>query len=239
MARITEDEARERFKDHVLIQSTGDSHLGKITTLDWGLPNRSSIDRIVYVIMPTGTLLVYGDLGSAVYQWHYSNRLSLEWLGGLDMSYFREKCQAFERGPSHRLGFEWDENTAVQNLQEMLDQALAQTSIDPEEIYGEPEPERCSVREFLEEHGGYYSEPLGSYRGWEAFIQYQDNYQRVKIPTKVEYKENQPCLNLEESCGIGLVPAYRLQLHWWGLRLAKEWEAKDMERIRGNLPVMG
>lgn len=241
---ISEKEAHERFKDHVLTSSMAASHMGDIITMQWGKP-KSSVDYIVYVILPTGTLAVYGDLGSAVYQWNWSNRLSLEWLASLDLDYFRSKCEAFECGPGWRIGFDWDENHAVSRLQERLDSALEDTSVNPgDDIDGEAGPERCSVREFLHHHDA----DMGAMVSYDAWIEFMGtiNRQGAEIPTKVglnskldgglrRHKQGtfppNPKLNLEEDAGIGLIPAYRLQLHRWGLKLAYEWEKREAARI--------
>lgn len=51
-------------------------------------------------------LVIVGDLGEAVYQWPGDPGLTFGWLAGLNLHYFRGKCQASEVG---RRFEEWDE----------------------------------------------------------------------------------------------------------------------------------
>jgi hypothetical protein len=61
-----------------------------------------------------GRLFVTGDLGAAVYAW--GRLLDLQWLAGLDLDYFAEKCEASENGRGHR---EWDSREVTEHLHEL------------------------------------------------------------------------------------------------------------------------
>lgn len=104
-----EEDIRKWFANHVAILSTAKDHIGEITTLEWAQPGTWNC-RIVYM-MRGGILLVYGDLGDAVYQW--GDKISLEFLAGCSLDYFTGKCQASEEG---RGGKEWDEDLCRSNF---------------------------------------------------------------------------------------------------------------------------
>jgi hypothetical protein len=81
--------------------------------LDWRNP-KSTINCCCFVIRHS-TLMVYGDLGDAVYRW--SDVISFQWLAGLGMGYFAEKCLASDTG---RGGREWDSELMAERLWQHL-----------------------------------------------------------------------------------------------------------------------
>lgn len=80
------------FDKHVVRSRTA-------TEMVWAQPDSGDC-LIRYTIVAERYLIVTGDLGDAVYEW--SRPLSFEWLSGLSLSYFAEKCQASENGRGNR-----------------------------------------------------------------------------------------------------------------------------------------
>jgi hypothetical protein len=107
-ARIQKD-----FENHIATLSTSRDHIGEITTIEWRRPKDGNY-RIVYMLRG-GLLLVYGDMGDAVYQW--SSWIDLDFLAKCDLDYFASKCQASETG---RGGEEWDNDQARKSFMEVL-----------------------------------------------------------------------------------------------------------------------
>src|SRR4051812_46241542 len=98
---MTDEElGKDWFSNHVAKVSEAECHLGKVTVLEWAEPG-TFIFRVVYVIL-RHSLIVYGDIGEAVYQW--SGNIGLEFLSNLNIDYFASKCEASEYG---RGGREW------------------------------------------------------------------------------------------------------------------------------------
>lgn len=81
--------------------------------LVWARPH-SSNSRVDYHIHGN-LLIVWGDLGFAMYAW--SQGISWEFLAGLNLDYFASKCEASEVGR----GFEvWDPQVASESLTAMV-----------------------------------------------------------------------------------------------------------------------
>jgi hypothetical protein len=74
--------------------------------LKWAKADGSNYSRVDY-ILHRNTLLVYGDLGDAVYSW--SEAITLKFLADCDFGYFSGKCQASETGRNY---VEWSEERA-------------------------------------------------------------------------------------------------------------------------------
>jgi len=108
-----EEIVKRNYKDHIAtIDQYAQLDCGRvdIEVLTWKRPDSSSY-MIKYII--TGNILcVYGDLGQAIYRW--GQKLTFEWLSGLNLSYFKGKCEASEVGRDFR---EWDEYKAKEQLQ--------------------------------------------------------------------------------------------------------------------------
>ena len=84
---------KEWFSKH---RGTKVTATGLPTTLRRKEPG-TSINHIYHVLVEKhGTLMVYGDLGEAIYRW--SDNVSFEWIANLDLHYFHGKCQASEKG---------------------------------------------------------------------------------------------------------------------------------------------
>ncbi|MHB9074626.1 MAG: hypothetical protein ACYC6G_14005 [Desulfobaccales bacterium] len=83
---------------------------GEIEFLRWGQPG-TCVNRINY-LRCSNQLFVCGDLGEAIYG-GWDKGYPLEWIAGLDLSYFAGKCQASETGREY---FEWSEEEARKRL---------------------------------------------------------------------------------------------------------------------------
>lgn len=100
------------FRDGMGIESPEKS-LGEITLINWQEPG--SWNCAVRYIIHRHALMIYGDLGDAVFIW--GQPLSLGFLRGLQVDYFASKCQASESG---RGGRAWNRDRAEQNLRGAL-----------------------------------------------------------------------------------------------------------------------
>lgn len=121
--------------------------------LVWSEP-RSSNSRVHYMIHGN-VLIVWGDLGFAMYAW--SQCVSWGFLGGLDLGYFASKCEASEVGR----GFEtWVHEAAKQHLTSLITDWRA-------EIEREDDYHTESIR-MVEEEGGF--DALVSKEEWMGWI---------------------------------------------------------------------
>lgn len=98
----------EWFKDHA---PTFSDH-GPFKMLLWRHPD--STNYYVRYIIHSNVLYVSGDIGEAVYIW--GQALTWEWLAGLNLDYFAEKCEASETGRDY-VG--WDERYGNARLKEL------------------------------------------------------------------------------------------------------------------------
>ena len=103
-----------------------------------------------FTILGGGTLVVTGDLGDAVYQWHGDPRISFRWLSGLDLSYFVSKCRASEVGSRFE---EWNEQAARSRFAEWKRDL--------------PQDSRKRVSKMFEEEGG--DSAFGDRFEWNRF----------------------------------------------------------------------
>lgn len=108
---------RAWFKDHVVTHQP--TSIEGMEVYSWRKPD-SYIDSIEYMIRGR-YLICIGDQGDAVYEW--SQGVSLEFLGGLDLDYFAGKCRASSCrsgfGPS---GHEWNADKAFETACFHLDE---------------------------------------------------------------------------------------------------------------------
>lgn len=107
---------KKNFENHVAtikqyheMDKDGIGVLGTIDKLTWKKPGSSNY--MIQYIISGNTLCVYGDLGEAIYRW--CEPITFEWIAGLNLSYFKGKCQASEVGRDFR---EWDEKKALDAL---------------------------------------------------------------------------------------------------------------------------
>lgn len=84
-----------------------------ILTLDWKAP-KTFINSLFFQIRGN-TLLAFGDLYDAVYSW--SSPISWNWLAGLGIGYFSEKCRASPHGAG---GLRWNAEKAFKAVWDLL-----------------------------------------------------------------------------------------------------------------------
>lgn len=110
----------EWFKDHKVLEHSffGEGNF-RIETLVWGKEG-TGINRIYYVCRHS-VLMVYGDLGDAIYQWYGDPTADLAWIAGCDLHYFHGKCQASEIGRSYD-NYDWDEKEADRYIRDHFKQ---------------------------------------------------------------------------------------------------------------------
>lgn len=110
LLKSREKEIREVwFKNH---EAKIDS-IGEISLLTWGKPDTICY-KIWYVLHEKhGTLMVYGDLGEAIYRWY--GRLSFHGIARFDLSYFHSKTCASELGRVTE-NYEWNEEIAESSI---------------------------------------------------------------------------------------------------------------------------
>jgi len=98
---VTSAYADEIFKNHEVEYEKLEGKLVTIEWLKWKNPN-SGFHSIAYV-RAGGTLLVYGDMFEAVYQWNEA--VTLKWISQCDIGYFHSKCRASPVGKEFK---RWD-----------------------------------------------------------------------------------------------------------------------------------
>lgn len=84
-----------------------------IEILYWGQRD-SSYSHIWYQTF-RGYLMVFGDLGDAIYQWN--SGVTLKSVAGFDLHYFHSKCVASESGRTSDW-YDWDEREALRQIKE-------------------------------------------------------------------------------------------------------------------------
>jgi len=102
----------------------------------------------IWYILRQSTLMVYGDLGEAIYRW-YGPDATLRWVSGCDLQYFHSKCMASEDGRQVR-NYEWNEDLARKEVfghfkmyqdckgyQKFIDSNFFNTLHNREEFYAE------------------------------------------------------------------------------------------------------
>lgn len=92
---------RDWYKNHIAVCEKVEMLGATMQVITWAAPD-TGLYAVRYMLISTGTLIVQGDLGSAVYQ--FSNptpRLDLEWLADTNFNYFHGKCQASEVGKQY------------------------------------------------------------------------------------------------------------------------------------------
>ncbi len=105
-----EKEIREGwFKNHEATISPPD----EICLLTWGEPKTIHY-KIWYILHEAhGTLMVYGDLGEAIYRWH--GGVNFQGIASFNLDYFHGKTCASELGRAPE-NYEWDEKEAKRTI---------------------------------------------------------------------------------------------------------------------------
>lgn len=113
--KVEDKRIREQwFKDHVPeFFVYGD---GSFLKIKWRKPETWNYAVVYLIDKRMGHLCVFGDLGEAVYQWNPP--IDIDFLGGLDLSYFDSKCQASSCGER---GKTWNEEVAVTYIKEYIE----------------------------------------------------------------------------------------------------------------------
>ena len=73
----------------------GDIHNPPIHSLIWAKPGTSTY--LVRYILINSTLVVTGDLGSAIYRWGHDKEIGFEWIARCDFCYFASKIEGLNR----------------------------------------------------------------------------------------------------------------------------------------------
>lgn len=104
------------FKNHTTHHSVlKDEHGFEVERLMWGEVG-TPVCR-VYYLRYGSVLMVFGDLGDAIYQWN--GDIDLRWISTCDLSYFAGKCQASEEGRGYKV---WSADRARERLDEIAAQ---------------------------------------------------------------------------------------------------------------------
>lgn len=111
--------------------------------LEWRDKSGSGINLIKYVLhSKNGVLMVFGDLGDAIYQWHPGDGgTTWEFIADCSLDYFAGKCLASEDGRGYP---EWNAKCAIARLAEHFKDA-------EEEDKNENEKEKKENVEILEQ----------------------------------------------------------------------------------------
>jgi hypothetical protein len=178
------------FKDHKVDQYGP-------RTLVFKRPGTSNY-AIRYDLIGTATLVVSGDLGAAVYQWHGNPVLSWKWLGGLNLDYFVGKCVASETGIGAE---EWDPRVAREVFHWRLTQDL------------EVEEMKRASKIIADTHEfDPSSSPFNDRAAWNRFA---------------DEELREVWEDLEGILDIGLTTTLRAIAHWRGIVLAlADWDSR-------------
>ena len=116
------------YKDYIATYKRIDDHL---ETLQWKAPGTSN--RAMWFVRQYGTLMVFGDMGEAVYQWYPD--ITIESIG-LNMSLERYvcKCKASEYG---RRPYAWDAQQCDDDVNAYFDEFAKDRDheYDPDDNY--------------------------------------------------------------------------------------------------------
>lgn len=109
-------------------------------------------------IIHNGWLTIIGDIGEAVYQW--SDKLTLEFLAGIDFGYFLSKCRASEKGSDFSM---WSAEVEMFNRMAKLKELDARKSDNDESETDQKEREilednsNCDENQWRELAQEYYN----------------------------------------------------------------------------------
>lgn len=110
--------AAKSFEKHVATfeSYTTEKH-GKVYLLSWEQPGTSVY--AIYYVLTRGCLMVYGDMGEAIYRW--TGNCDYEWIAQCNIGYFEGKlCGVNGRGHS---GHSWDHKAVEEEMDEFLKDA--------------------------------------------------------------------------------------------------------------------
>lgn len=101
-------EAHKPWKNHV---AKLEKHGEYLETLEWKKPGDSHF--AVWYVRQHGCLMVWGDLGSAVYRWYPD--VDMASIANTNLDYFVGKCEASEVGSPP---YSWDSHQAEKDMRE-------------------------------------------------------------------------------------------------------------------------
>jgi hypothetical protein len=85
-----------------------------IHSLIWAKPGTSTY--LVRYLLLNSTLIVTGDIGSAIYRWGHDKDMGFEWIAKCDFQYFASKIEGLNRGESR----EWHPDVCEQRASEFF-----------------------------------------------------------------------------------------------------------------------
>jgi len=129
------------------------------STLEWREESGSNVYWFT-AILHKGTLMIYGDIGEAVYRW--DERIGWDFFENMGIDYFESKCQASETG---RRYYEWDGQKVTARMDEHFREMT-------EEQGDEAYQELCAL--FGDEGGTEAAESEYAWLAW--FDQYRDDF---------------------------------------------------------------
>jgi hypothetical protein len=86
-----------------------------IHSLIWAKPGTSTC--LVRYLLLNSTLIVTGDIGSAIYRWGHDKDMGFEWIAKCDFQYFASKIEGLNRGESR----EWNPDVCEQRAREFFE----------------------------------------------------------------------------------------------------------------------
>ncbi|MGE4537643.1 MAG: hypothetical protein AB7D37_11240 [Desulfovibrio sp.] len=189
-------DGHKQFRNHEAIAS-GLFEPGKPWHVLWKQDGTS----IYYmdIIILRNNLYISGDLGEAVYCW--GDKITPDFLVGLDVGYFFSKCEASENG---RRGKEWLESAAMDWLKEQWEEVIAEHGNDLSMV-------AIATELFEDLRAVAHSE-------WEWRSKVMEFHESTDDPiSKVLGDEAYSESGLWDA---GNVPMARIILHWLGIKLA-------------------
>lgn len=179
--------------------------------LTWKRPN-SSIYSVYYEYY-NGLLVVHGDLGDAIYQWHRDIG-DLEDVSKVELDYFASKCLASEVGREY---VEWDRQKAKRRVLELIRDCVGEyieieLPDDDNEFNNTAQYMRTTDDEFNELHYKFINE-----RGYDALNSREEWIQWLDFNGYEVFGDD--CF---EYANIGNKINLRCQAHLIGLKMAFE-----------------
>lgn len=202
--RHHEEIVAEWMKDHRarLCELSGGDCAVKVVRLARPGTSWYSIDYVLY----GGTLCVCGDLNDAVYRW--KTPITLEYLAGLTLDSFGEKCLA---SPHHPLGKRWEPNLARGWIEAQVAQVVALESMGPWSYM------EC-VERLSNDHSVGLEEAVACPESWAELL-----HERSEgIVFEERGREIPLFTEPSEDWKVGYTWDVHTRAHWRGLQLAHQ-----------------
>lgn len=215
--RIVEQQTGH-FKTHVAKywKMGGEPGVPQVEMIRFQQPGTSNY--FIEFIFTNGTLFVRGDLGEAVYCWHYS--MKLRGLRNVDIGYMKGKCEASEVGKPYN---GWNEEVAKEallyHLTEYVDDDKVYAILDEKNVI--PEDGEDFSDEQWEKSKNDYGQSILNKILEEISLHSQDEWVHwlnddqdavIKLLNDQDY--------WEWAYSIGTVPATRMIIHNVAIKLA-------------------